>query len=83
MHICDIYEGSLSVGDEITIAVDTNRRAAIRRNHSAVHLLDAALRRVLGDHIAQAGSYVDEYRGRFDFTHFAAVTPDELKKPSA
>ena len=80
MHICDIYEGSLSVGDEITIAVDTNRRAAIRRNHSAVHLLDAALRRVLGDHIAQAGSYVDEYRGRFDFTHFAAVTPDELKK---
>ena len=80
MHICDIYEGSLSVGDEITIAVDANRRAAIRRNHSAVHLLDAALRRVLGDHIAQAGSYVDEYRGRFDFTHFAAVTPDELKK---
>ena len=80
MHICDIYEGSLSVGDEITIAVDANRRAAIMRNHSAVHLLDAALRRVLGDHIAQAGSYVDEYRGRFDFTHFAAVTPDELKK---
>ncbi len=80
MHVCDIYEGSLSVGDEITLSVEPVRRAAVKRNHSAVHLLDAALRRILGDHIAQAGSYVDEYRGRFDFTHFSAVTPDELKK---
>lgn len=80
MHVCDIYEGSLSVGDEITLSVEPVRRAAVKRNHSAVHLLDAALRRILGDHIAQAGSYVDEYRGRFDFTHFSAVTPEELKK---
>ena len=80
MHICDITSGSFSVGDKVTLKVDEERRAAIARNHSAVHLLDAALREVLGDHIRQAGSLVDETRGRFDFTHFAAVTKEELDK---
>lgn len=80
MHICDITSGSFSVGDKVTLTVDADRRAAIARNHSAVHLLDAALREVLGDHIRQAGSLVDETRGRFDFTHFAAVTKEELDK---
>jgi alanyl-tRNA synthetase len=80
MHICQIENGSLSVGDTVTLKVNAARRAAIMRNHSSVHLLDAALRLVLGDHIHQAGSYVDEKEARFDFTHFAAVTPEELAK---
>ncbi|MBQ9748295.1 MAG: alanine--tRNA ligase [Clostridia bacterium] len=80
MHICKVESGSLSVGDTVTLRVDGARRAAIMRNHSSVHLLDAALREVLGDHIRQAGSYVDEKEARFDFTHFSAVTPDELAK---
>ena len=80
LHICKIESGSLSVGETVTLTVDAARRAAIARNHSAVHLLDAALREVLGDHIRQAGSYVDNKEARFDFTHFAAVTPEELAK---
>ena len=80
MHIVKIESGALSVGDEVTLTVDGARRAAIMRNHSSVHLLDAALREILGTHIHQAGSYVDEKEARFDFTHFAAVTPEELKK---
>ncbi len=80
MHICHIENGSVSVGDTVTLKVNASRRAAIMRNHSSVHLLDAALRLVLGDHIHQAGSYVDEREARFDFTHFAAVSPDELAK---
>ena len=80
MHICKIETGSLSVGDTVTLRVDSERRAAISRNHSAVHLLDAALRSVLGTHIQQAGSYVSDKLARFDFTHFAAVSADELKK---
>ncbi len=80
MHICQIESGSISVGDTVTLKVNASRRAAIMRNHSSVHLLDAALRLVLGDHIHQAGSYVDEKEARFDFTHFAAVSPEELAK---
>ena len=80
MHVCKIENGSLSVGDTVTLKVDAARRAAIMRNHSCVHLLDAALRQVLGDHIRQAGSYVDDKEARFDFTHFSAVTPEELAK---
>ncbi len=80
MHICKMESGSLSVGDTVTLRVDSARRAAIARNHSSVHLLDAALREVLGTHIRQAGSYVDNNEARFDFTHFSAVTPDELAK---
>ena len=80
MHVCKIESGSLSVGDTVTLKVDGARRAAIARNHSSVHLLDAALREVLGTHIRQAGSYVDANEARFDFTHFSAVTPEELAK---
>ena len=80
MHVCKIESGSLSVGDTVTLAVDAARRAAIARNHSSVHLLDAALREILGTHIRQAGSYVDNNEARFDFTHFSAVTPEELAK---
>ncbi len=80
MHIAKIESGSVSVGDTVTLKVNASRRAAIMRNHSSVHLLDAALRAVLGDHIHQAGSYVDEKEARFDFTHFAAVSAEELAK---
>ncbi len=80
MHVCKVTEGTLSTGETVTLTLDASRRAAISRNHSAVHLLDAALRRVLGTHIQQAGSFVSDKVARFDFTHFAAVTADELKK---
>ena len=80
MHICKMESGSFSIGDTVTLRVDSARRAAIARNHSSVHLLDAALREVLGTHIRQAGSYVDNNEARFDFTHFSAVTPEELAK---
>ena len=80
LHVCKIESGSFSVGDAVTLTVDPSRRAAIARNHSATHLLDAALREVLGTHIRQAGSYVDDKEARFDFTHFAAVTREELTK---
>ena len=80
MHICKIESGSLSVGDTVILKIDGARRAAIARNHSSVHLLDAALREVLGTHIRQAGSYVDQNEARFDFTHFSSVTPEELSR---
>ena len=80
LHICTLESGVIRVGDTVTARIDLNRREAIRRNHSSLHLLQAALRQVLGSHVEQAGSYVDEQRGRFDFTHYAAVTADELKK---
>ena len=80
MHYGKLAGGSLSVGDTVTAAIDTERRAAIRRAHSATHLLDAALTKVLGDHVHQAGSLVEPDRLRFDFTHFEAITPDELNR---
>ncbi len=80
LHLCTVTEGSLSVGDTVTVSYDYERRQAIRRNHSAAHLLQAALRRTLGTHAEQAGSYVDEHIMRFDFTHFAALTAEELEK---
>ena len=80
MHYGKLAEGSLSVGDTVTAAIDTERRAAIRRAHSATHLLDAALTKVLGDHVHQAGSLVEPDRLRFDFTHFEAITPDQLNR---
>ena len=83
IHICSISNGSIKVGDTVNCSVNKARREAIMRNHSAVHMLQAALRTVLGSHVEQAGSYVDEKIGRFDFTHFAALTEDEIKRVEA
>ena len=82
MHTGRLESGELKVGDTVTVRVDPVRRAAVRRAHSATHLLDAALQKVLGDHVHQAGSLVEPDRLRFDFTHFEAVTPEELDKIS-
>ncbi len=75
---CIVESGSFFAGDEVLAQVDEELRLATERNHTCCHLLQAALRKVLGDHVHQAGSYVDPYRCRFDFSHFSAVTPDEL-----
>ena len=83
LHQCQVENGTIKVGDEVTLAIDTLRRDAIKRNHSAAHLLQAALRAVLGTHVEQAGSYVDEHRVRFDFTHLAAMTQEEIAKVEA
>ena len=83
LHICNINNGILRVGDTVKAMVNADRRAAIMRNHSSLHLLQAALRQVLGNHVEQAGSYVDENNGRFDFTHFAALTAEEIAKVEA
>ncbi len=80
LHMAHIVEGAFHVGDVVTLTVDNERRDVIRRNHSACHLLQAALRQVLGSHVEQAGSYVDADRLRFDFSHFAAMTQEELQK---
>ena len=66
------------MGDNVSPAIDTERRSAVRRAHTATHLLDAALKKVLGDHVHQAGSLVEPDRLRFDFTHFEAITPEQL-----
>ena len=79
LHLCTIVNGDVKVGDTVRAEVDSMRRAAIMRNHSVAHLLQAALRNVLGTHVEQAGSYVDEQHVRFDFTHFAAMTEKELR----
>ena len=78
MHYGKLIKGSLKVGDTVAASIDTVRRAAIRRAHSATHLLDAALVKVLGDHVHQAGSLVEPDRLRFDFTHFEGITPQQL-----
>ncbi len=83
MHYGKMIEGSLKVDDVVRAHIDTQRRQAIARAHSATHLLDAALRSVLGDHVHQAGSLVEPDRVRFDFTHFNAMTPGELGRVSA
>ena len=78
LHECSVAFGSLTVGDEVKACANKSERLATMRNHSAVHLLQA-LRDVLGDdHVTQAGSYVDAKRARFDFTHFEAMTEEEL-----
>ncbi len=82
MHYGKLLSGSLTVGDTVLAAVDGKRRKAVMRAHSATHLLDYALRAVLGDHAHQAGSLVEPDRLRYDFTHFSAVTPEELNQIS-
>ena len=79
-HVGVVEEGTVSVGDSVTATIDAGRRELIRRNHTATHLLDAALKKVLGDHVNQAGSLVAPDRMRFDFTHFEALTKDELDR---
>ena len=78
LHEAKIESGEYRVGESYTLTVDAARRAAIKRNHSSAHLLQAALRATLGTHVEQAGSYVDEHRVRFDFTHLAAMTHEEI-----
>ena len=80
VHTCVLESGIVKVGDHLTAQVDKEYRMAIARNHTATHLLQAALREVLGDHVHQAGSYQDAEITHFDFTHFSAVTPEELAR---
>ena len=79
-HVGTVKKGMFKVGDKVTLSVDADKRALIGRNHSATHLLQKALRQVLGSHVEQHGSDVNADRLRFDFSHFTAMTPEELKQ---
>ena len=79
-HIGKVVSGSFKVSDSVSLNVDAENRAKTCRNHSATHLLQSALREVLGDHVAQAGSYQDPSRTRFDFSHGQAMTAEEIAK---
>ena len=79
-HIGKVTKGMVKTGDVVELSVDAHKRALIGKNHSATHLLQKALREVLGTHVEQAGSDVNADRLRFDFTHFSAMTPEEMKK---
>ena len=75
-----VVSGGFAAGETVTAKVDAEKRAATERNHTCAHILQAALRSVLGDHVHQSGSYVDPYQCRFDFSHFSAMTPDEIQQ---
>lgn len=79
-HYCTVADGVLETGDEVTANIDVQRRQDIMRNHTAAHLLQAALRKVLGNHVEQAGQLVNDTMLRFDFTHFSAMTPKEIEE---
>ena len=79
MHMGSLEDGTLKVGDEVSAQIDADRRMSIMRNHTAAHLLQAALRQVLGDHVHQAGQLVNAEHCRFDFSHFNAMTSEELQ----
>ncbi|MEY4174651.1 MAG: hypothetical protein RI900_1816, partial [Actinomycetota bacterium] len=79
-HTAVVVRGELQAGATATASIDEQRRAAIRRNHTGTHILHYALRCVLGEHVKQAGSLVSDERLRFDFSHYAAVTPDEIRR---
>ncbi len=83
MHICEMVSGTFKKGDTVEAEIDEERREAIKRNHSTVHLLQAALRKILGDHVEQAGSYVDEFRFRFDFSHFEPMSKEQIEQTEA
>ena len=83
LHMSTIQSGKICVGDVVKAEIDADNRKAIMRNHSACHLLQAALRKVLGNHVEQAGSYVSNSVCRFDFTHFAGLTAEEIAKVEA
>ena len=83
IHLCTVAHGPLKVGDTVRAIVTDYRREAIMRNHSACHLLQSALRRVLGNHVEQSGSYVSDTVCRFDFTHFSAMTAEEIANVEA
>jgi alanyl-tRNA synthetase len=80
LHFVNVINGRVNLDDIITLKVDEARRNNIRKNHTATHMLDAALRNVLGEHVHQSGSFVDDERLRFDFNHFAPMTSEEIKK---
>ncbi len=79
-HRVKVTEGGFAVGDRVRLSVDAERRARIARNHTATHLLHAALRQVVGEHAIQAGSYVSDSELRFDFSHFEALRPEEIRR---
>ncbi|MCI6019453.1 MAG: alanine--tRNA ligase [Clostridiales bacterium] len=82
-HVGKVTKGAFRLGDEVKLSINVDKRKASAKNHSATHLLQKALKIVLGNHVQQAGSNVNEDRLRFDFTHFQAMTPEEIKRVEA